>query len=72
MMTGMPLRSASSLVERCFSEFTHWRASSPPLLLLWSRRVRKSWEEPPYSSRLFLLRLHTIPVCSFELNPNFS
>ena len=28
--------------------------------------------EPSYSSRPCLLRLQTIPVCSFELKPSFS
>ena len=35
----------------------------------WRRRLKR---EPDYSSRLCLLRLQTIPVCSFELKPSFS
>jgi hypothetical protein len=35
----------------------------------WRKRLKR---EPGYSGRLCLLRLHTIPVCSFELKPSFS
>ena len=35
----------------------------------WRKRLKR---EPGYPSRLCLLRLHTIPVCSFELKPSFS
>jgi hypothetical protein len=35
----------------------------------WRKRLKG---EPGYSSRVCLLRLQTIPVCSFELKPSFS
>ncbi len=43
-----------------------------PDLWHWMSDWRRLKREPGYSSRLCLLRLQTIPVCSFELKPSFS